>query len=51
MRSCAYCGEITADTGAACPACGELFLVPDEGFAPDLDEEVDGLPDESEPDR
>lgn len=51
MRRCAYCGELDIEPGAACPNCGELYPVDEDGLTTDLDEEVDGLPDDTGPDR
>jgi hypothetical protein len=49
MRQCRYCGETRFGTELCCPACGELY--PEEADAEDdLDDEVDGLPDEHDED-
>ena len=49
MRQCRYCGETRFGTELCCPACGEVYP-DDDDPDDDLDEEVDGLPDELDED-
>ena len=51
MRRCEFCGETYSGADPQCPVCGELFPIEEDVLAADLDEEVDGLPEEPGPDR